>query len=457
MELLRTLKATSAARRERKLESYVPMEGDQDKFHKSQAPIRLILGGNQSGKTEAGAAEAVYHMLGQHPHRRITTPTHGWIILNDLLTADDIIIPKLRSFLPRAKITTMNKVIKRIETDDGSVAQFKSTEVDPKKFESAELDWVWFDEEPPEAVWQAVNARTAGEYNAMCIWLTFTPLMGMDWSYDELFCNQAEGEIEVFNLKTADNWHLDERERKRLERTFRGTDSEAARLEGEYVGIQGLVYKQWDDARHLIDPFDVPKYWMHVPVVDPHPNKKSVATIGVISPENVAYVMQEMEAEENFVVDDHVEQILVALKGRRIARRLMDPSGMYRLPQKGNTTIRDYYRAKGLPCKLANNDFFFGKESVETRLKQGRLYVFRTAPKTAWQMKHVAYVDPRKAMRRGEDAPAKQKKKNDDYADTVRYLCAERLDYENPPLPAAFWERELSRDGGLAPAGETGY
>lgn len=443
--LHRSLVALRNAKDARRREEWRPQD-QQRPFHQSQAQFRLILGGNRSGKSDSGAIEATDYMMGRHPYRRVTAPNHGWIVVEDLTVAKDVIIPKINSLLPPQAIKSFNKHLGRWELYNGSTAQIKTTEADPRKFESAGLRWIWCDEEPPQEHWEALITRTGEEQ--LDIWLTMTPLNGIDWSYDELYCNQVPGEIEVFTYLTADNIHVPLKERERLRKRFEHTEHGAARLRGEYVGITGLVYKQWNEQRHFIDPITIPRWWPHILIIDPHMNKPSRAALGAISPENVRYLMQEFKGDENFVIKDMCRRMEEAIGDRRIFRRLIDPSSHVRIGNSGNTTLQDVFAAEGFPTKDANNDFFYGMDATNTMLKEGKLFVFKTCPDTAWQMKHVAYRDPRK--KGGEEGPAKQKKKNDDMADITRYFAAERIEFENEP-------EQLAPPSQEALPGETGY
>ena len=67
----------------KKLENY--NRGDiihkkQLEFHKDSSRVRWIFGGNRTGKTVAGAVEAVWYARGNHPYKNIGKPTNGWVV-----------------------------------------------------------------------------------------------------------------------------------------------------------------------------------------------------------------------------------------------------------------------------------------------------------------------------------------------------------------------------------------
>src|SRR5262245_33022952 len=67
-ELTRLLEETSRRRERKKLELYSPVP-KQRAFHDAGAihRERLLLAGNQCGKTTCGAAETAYHLTGRYP------------------------------------------------------------------------------------------------------------------------------------------------------------------------------------------------------------------------------------------------------------------------------------------------------------------------------------------------------------------------------------------------------
>ena len=65
--------------REEKLSYYRPHE-KQLMFHRCMKKNKWALGGNRTGKTEAGAAECVYLARGNHPYRETDRPLNGWVV-----------------------------------------------------------------------------------------------------------------------------------------------------------------------------------------------------------------------------------------------------------------------------------------------------------------------------------------------------------------------------------------
>lgn len=87
---------------------------------------------------------------------------------------------------------------------------FKSCEASREKFQGADLDFVWFDEEPPLDIYEECRMRLldrAGECFA-----TMTPLKGLSWVYDKIYLN-PNNDPQIFTLfmEWADNPFLPNR------------------------------------------------------------------------------------------------------------------------------------------------------------------------------------------------------------------------------------------------------
>lgn len=78
-EELRAALAELASREVEALRLYEPMP-EQERFHASQSPTRIVIGGNRGGKTLATMVEVARAVTGQDPHRKYS-PGNGIAIL----------------------------------------------------------------------------------------------------------------------------------------------------------------------------------------------------------------------------------------------------------------------------------------------------------------------------------------------------------------------------------------
>ena len=162
-------------KRENRLTEYEPYL-KQWEFHKSGElhRERLLMAGNQLGKTYCGTAEVAFHTTGRYPDwwpgKRFTKPTRWWAgsktgeVTRDgvqrylvgepkdesawgtgLIPKDCIVQTKRRQGIADA----LDNVVVKHVTGGTSTIGFKSYDQGRQKWQGETLDGVWFDEEPP--------------------------------------------------------------------------------------------------------------------------------------------------------------------------------------------------------------------------------------------------------------------------------------------------------------------
>lgn len=168
---------------------------------------RLLMAGNQNGKTYTGAAEMAFHLTGEYPWdwegRRFDHPILAWItgetgvVVRDKQQLELCGTPGVEEdfgtgMIPKERFTDKPSSSRGVQdaydtihvehrtngkVDGVSSGVFKSYEQGRKKFQAASVDVVWFDEEPPEDIYSEGLTRTVA--TGGIAYLTFTPLQGM--------------------------------------------------------------------------------------------------------------------------------------------------------------------------------------------------------------------------------------------------------------------------------------
>lgn len=190
-------------KRQNKLADYRPYE-KQREFHESgqTAKERLLMAGNQLGKTYCGAAEMAMHLTGRYPDwwkgRRWDRPIRAWAAsVTSEVTRDNVqrnilgdprdrtawgeaLIPKdalgrvtMKSGVPDA---ADGLLVKHVSGGQSSLG-FKSYDQGRQKFQGETLDVVWLDEEPSMDIYMEALTRTNATDGML--YMTFTPLLGM--------------------------------------------------------------------------------------------------------------------------------------------------------------------------------------------------------------------------------------------------------------------------------------
>jgi len=263
----------------------------QGVFFDDKARNRWIFGGNRTGKTYAGAMEAVNRACSNK------RKSEGWVVSLTRQVQRDVAQRKILQLLDAKKkkseggINGTKKPGSKTRPKEGAKERkaidyecvmlsgskdfpehgiidfiivknynnrrnlmesrigFKNCEQGREKFQGTKLDWVWFDEEPPEDIYDECIMRTLdkGGY----VWGTMTPLKGRTWVYERIF-KQADinPDIKVFSWSWEDNPYLCEKEVAVMERNF-SADALESRKHGRFVEGTGLVFSEFSEKNIL--------------------------------------------------------------------------------------------------------------------------------------------------------------------------------------------------------------
>ncbi len=220
------------------LARYAPYE-KQREFHTMGANIaeRCLMAGNQLGKTLAGAMEAAMHATGKYPDwwtgKRFKRSNIGWVagvtgeVIRD--TTQRLLVGRIEAeevgqgAVPKTDIIHLEKArgvpnlldhIRVRHVDGGlSVIFFKSYANGRQKFQGETINWIWFDEEPPQDIYSEGLTRTneSGQFAMM----TYTPLLGMS-DVTAMFINTPTKQQKVVNMTIWDVDHYTDEEKQKI-------------------------------------------------------------------------------------------------------------------------------------------------------------------------------------------------------------------------------------------------
>jgi phage terminase large subunit-like protein len=344
-------------------------------FHKDKHRKKGLLGGNRTGKTVAGAVEAVWRARGNHPYREITGPQRGWVVSLDYNVQRDVAQKEVLKWLNPAWIKNVemrqgrkdnpeNGIIDFIEvySEHGgtSIIGFKSCDQGRAKFQGTSQHWIWFDEEPPEDIYDECKMRIIDTQGDM--WITMTPLQGLTWVYDVIYMNEAKDpEVKHWLMEWADNPWLSPQEIALLESTMT-EDEREARQYGKFVAMSGLVYKEFNEDIHVIEPFDVPRDWYYNISIDPGLAAPLSAHFYAVDYDGNVYVIAE-QYEAGQTVEHHANVL------HRMADELKWPK------EKGylRTIIDSAANQKTLAAEKSVTELFFdNKVYANTQVDKGK-------------------------------------------------------------------------------------
>jgi PBSX family phage terminase large subunit len=212
----------------------------QMKFFKCQDRFSAFIGGIGSGKTYAGCFKDLFSARVPGSLGLITAPTYP--MLRDAT---------LRTFMELAgdAVLSFNKAEMTLTIRGGGEVLFRSAD-NPDRLRGPNLDWAHIDEGAmcPPGTWEIVIGRLRANGKAGPCWITTTP-NGRNWLY------QRREQFTTFKARTKDNPFLAPEFVLSLEKSYSGEFAKQE-LEGEFVSLEGMVYKMFSESVHILDRED---------------------------------------------------------------------------------------------------------------------------------------------------------------------------------------------------------
>ena len=419
-------------------------------FHKCDKKIRFVFGGNRSGKTECGAVEAIWRARGIHPYAKNRKNVDGWVVSVTYEVQRDVAQKKILSYLPKSWIEEIvmssgkkgapeygiidHIVIRNVFGGLSSIG-FKSLDQGREKFQGASLDFVWFDEEPDKDVYEECVMRVLDRCGD--VWCTMTPLKGLTWVYEDIYMSD-DPDVWYTTMDWSDNPYLDTAETSRLERLMSKEELET-RKSGKFKASSGLVYPDFDEEVHVIEPFEVPSEWYDTVSIDPGLHNPLSAHFYCTDYDGNIYVIAEhYEAEQD--IDYHATRILEIAgnlgwptdeKGR--IRALIDSASTQKTLASTKSVAELFYERGILVNTKVDKDMWSGVARVRSlfHMRPARIFIFKTCANLIREIKSYRYADG--------DRP----KKCDDHAlDELRYYVMSK--------PRAKEEKLIPKDSPIA-------
>lgn len=270
IELLELLDEKDRRRREAPLK-YVERHPKQVAAHVSQAAIRALFWGNRVGKTEWGGQEVAEYALLHHEHRDLKPPFEIWAACPSFDVQEYTTQKKLLTYIPDKEIKRVEylrgRIIKKLELKNGVTIVFKSYEQGREKFQGAGVRLAWFDEEPPQDIWDETFVRVeAGQQ--LDVILTMTAIKGMTWVYSRIYQDTSNPDLFISEAGWDDNPYLTEEQKQQM---ARGLTPEAlkVRREGKFTKRVGLVCAWWERSVHVRTYTELNKSWTWYECLDP--------------------------------------------------------------------------------------------------------------------------------------------------------------------------------------------
>lgn len=426
-------------------------------FHMCNKKNRWVFGGNRSGKTECGAVETVWLARGIHPYRQNKKDVQIWVVSLSTQVQRDVAQEKVLSYLSKSWIKEIVMLSGRKDSPQNGVIDyitilnvfggeskigFKSCDQGRDKFQGTSLDYVWFDEEPPEDIYKECRMRVLDRCGE--IYGTMTPLKGLTWVYNTIYLNEGnDEEVWCEFMEWADNPYLSQGEIKSLTATLSQSELEARRY-GKFINSGGQVYSEFDESVNVIEPFNVPQEWYDNISIDPGLNNPLSAHWYAVDYDNNIYVIAE-HYETNQTVEYHANKIKeickrlnwhTALNGMYSA--LIDSAANQRTLSSPKNVCELFYDNGILVNPKVNKDLYSGINRVKSYLKNSngvsKLFIFKNCPNMIREIKGYFWGN--------NDAPIK---KDDHAMDELRYYIMSRPENQPPQKQKTLVQKDKER------------
>lgn len=373
----------------------------QREFHRLGATKRerLLRAGNQNGKTFCCASEVSYHLTGEYPEwwdgRRWDHPIVAWASSETAESTRDnpqralIGLPgedgtgsvparSLGDYGLAAGTADLYDYIKVRHVSGGwSLLRFKYYAQGRRKWQGPPVDIVWFDEEPPEDIYDEGLARTIA--TGGCVAMTFTPLLGMSNVVMRFLGKDATPDRADVNMTIEDAEHIPEAERERIIASFPAHEREARAMGVPILGSGRIFPVPENDIK--VSPFVVPDYWPRINGLD----------FGWDHPTAAAHCAWDRDADVWYVINAHRLREAVPLVHAAAIKPWGDwvptawPHDGLQHDKGSGDQLAAKYKAAGLKMLKDRTTFDDGSSGVEAgvldmleRMITGRFKVFST-------------------------------------------------------------------------------
>ena len=440
----------------------------QHNFMAATSRIVAAFAGNRFGKTTANVVWAIIQhtpeaMLPERlkPFKRARPAGLGAVTGRYLCPSqkaiETIILPEMKKWMPEsilrgeswAKGYSQQRQI--VYFADGGRLEFYTYEQDPAVMVGASLDYVIYDEPPPEAHFRENLVRTIDRVGCHRFGLTPVNMKGggIGWLKRDIFDRREDPNVTIIRGSIHDNPLLSAEE---IEFTLSQFPEEErqAREHGDLLHFGGMVYPRWRD--HILSsppPVDYIRGKDVVVGIDPGYRRAAFVWV-CFDDHNRALVFHEAYVEKGNVLD-YVKAIRHGNSRWNChePQFVIDPYAGNQHGHADGNTVKEELMRQGIFCQhpaVLDKDaiVYGGVQQIWRRMKEGG---FNISP----DCRHLNYEAEEYRIEDRPDGVFQVVKERDHGMDAVRYACTlrpwypdfgqilEERDFRPGHAPTAAW------------------
>jgi len=441
----------------------------QVEFHKSAKRIKAIFGGNRTGKTVGGAAEAIFHASGDCRYRDLS-PSSGWVVS---LTGDvqkEVAQKEVLRWLPKRLVHEFimrhgrkddpeNGLIDKILLKNGCDIGFKTCEQGRGSFQGPSKGWIWFDEEPEDkGIYDECRMRIMDTEGS--IWFTMTPLKGLTWVYDLIYVNERNNpEIEYWMFEWDDNPYLTEEEKEQLVLEY-GEEELKSRKYGQFTSACGFAFPELRKEIHIKSPETmIPDWYMRYVSIDYGFDSLAVVWYWM---DNYGRARVYRALRKKGLIISKAAELILELTGNEQIHIFYGPPDLWKRQQDTGRSAAQIFSENGITLSKASSSREQGWLNVHEWLRPYTMRNEQTGEEyTTANLTFDEGLDPdlwkhltiiQKAEKNRNDVALTPHERTH-YPDAIRYFCVSRASApreprEEKPVHQQHKERIMRAHGG---------
>jgi PBSX family phage terminase large subunit len=379
--------------------------------HKDKSRFRVLVTGRRFGKTTLAIDELIENALQSKFPVWYVAPTYK----QAKMIAWDMLLKKL----PKELIEYKNEVELEVKMIAGSPICLKGAD-NEDSLRGVGLSFVVLDEYAmmKPNVWQEIIRPMLTDTKGRALFIGTPKGKNALW---ELFIKgqRKEDGYSSYSFKTIDNPFIDPKEiedaRKQLNDRYFKQEYEAS-----FEDYTGLIWPEYNERQHLIEPILLPDHWETIAAIDPAMSGTTAVIFCKIDTEGTLYI-----TSEYYEHNKRASEVSDCLRGKS-KRWLIDPASKDRnVVQMGKLySLYDEYADNGIYAQPGENDVDAGINRVAEYFKQGKIKIFNTCKNLIYELERYHWAEERETVS-GILKP-KPFKSLDHACDALRYIVMSR-------------------------------
>ena len=413
-------------------------------WHSGEYDIISCVGSNRSGKTWCAGAIYAQYLRDEAPadsmHLCVTTnqklsPRNQQKLIWDLLPhhmLDQVWTGPRNGFGSRSPAVIIDPRTDR-NPNGRNVTVFYMCESeylnDQNSFEGLSCETVWIDETVSEELFSACTARVANSEDGRIL---ISSIPNAAFFYDVVYHAKEEDRVwhELFEWQDNPTMNFEKWSRfcKRVPPHERDV-----RLKGVPAMAGSLVYVEFRDDIHVVEPKDIPDDLVYYAGLDVGMDHPTVWLLVGVDRDGRYYVTQEY-VSRNTPVEDDCRSILGML-GKKSLRSpsYIDPAA-FQVTKANQVSVAQQYRNHGLPTMRSRQTSQVGEmaqvHEIKELLAHEELFVSTNCPQLIREFHVWKYKRDRQNKALSKDG---FEDKNNDALDALRYCLTMRPKYSREP------------------------